>query len=97
MNHKVDTGAIGWVVIGGVVLIVDAYALKNNKTTISRYAWGMQDHKLARWVFWAGWSGLTWHLVVGDRQILPEKHSTLYRRVHPMYALRSWIVSPKKS
>lgn len=89
---------LGWLAIGAVVLGYDDWALRHGKTTLSKYfsvypLEGASPSQQRRWnrINNTLWVCLSWHLMHGNRQLLPPKVQPIYRKYHPLWRLRDTV------
>lgn len=83
-NHPL----IGWLGIAAIVTIYDGWALRHDRETLSRYYGRVGPRPVVN----ALWLGLTWHLIHGDRQLLPANLHAKYRKAHPLWRLHDVVV-----
>lgn len=81
----------GWAAIGGIVVAYDVWALRTNHETMSRFFWRHRDDPVSRYVGVGAWMGLTWHLLLGDKVLLPPSVHNHYLRLHPLWAANEAI------
>lgn len=92
-----ETAFIGWLGIAFLVIGYDAWALITKKQTLSSAFWHTQRTSAGRLLVGLGWGSLTWHLVMGDRQILPDKWNARYKRIHPLWRGRDLLLRKRKA
>ena len=86
-----ETALAGWLAIVGVVVAYDAWAILTERQTLSSAFWRTQESRYGVAVA-ALWGGLSWHLIMGNRQVLPDRFHDLYLRVHPLHRGRIALV-----
>ncbi len=92
IETSIETALLGWAAIMAVVIGYDAWALTTGNQTLSKAFWRTSENPAGRVVLAATWGGLTWHLMLGDRQVLPDRYHQLYEKLHPFYIGRSWLI-----
>ena len=59
------SGLIGWLLVAGLVIAYDVYAMKTKKAeTLTRYFWRISEGKISKAPVFAAWTILTAHLVL---------------------------------
>ena len=91
-----ETALAGWAAIVGVVVAYDVWAIVSERQTLSSAFWQTQDSKYGP-VVAALWGGLSWHLIMGNRQVLPDRFHDLYLRVHPLHRGRIALLRRERS
>lgn len=74
-----------WGVLTGWVLGYDSWALRTGRTTMTQWFHQAKRDRRLGWLLYGVWLGLTWHLLAGDRRVLPEHHHNRYVRYHPLW------------
>lgn len=83
---------LGWGAICAFVVSYDSWALATEHETLSSAFWRTKRNPLGRLLLVAGWGGLSWHLLFGDKQILIDPLHEAYVSMHPLYRGRDFIV-----
>lgn len=60
---------VGWTVVAATVAGYDAWALSNDRETLSGAFWRARRHHHGRFLAIGIWIGLTWHLMAGDKRL----------------------------
>lgn len=90
---KLKTPAkVGWGLVAATVVGYDVWALRGGFETLSACWWRASQTRRGRVALTAGWLGLTWHLLMGSRQVLPARHHQLYLRIHPIWAIHDRLL-----
>lgn len=92
-----ETAFAGWAAIALLVIGYDAWAIMTKKRTLSAAFWKTQEKPIGRAAVILGWGGLTWHLVQGHKQVLPDKYHDIYVKVHPLWRGRDLLVRKRKA
>ena len=87
-----ETAFAGWAAIAAVVIGYDAWAIARKKQTLSSAFWHTQQNPIGKIAVLLGWGSLTWHLVNGDKQFLPDRFHSAYEKFHPLYAGRRLLL-----
>jgi hypothetical protein len=59
------SGLIGWVLVAGLVIAYDAYAMKTKKAeTLTRSFWRLSEGKMSKAPVFGAWAILTSHLLL---------------------------------
>jgi hypothetical protein len=89
---------LGWLAIGAVVVGYDDWALKHGKITLSKYfaehpseAATIQRRKNWNRINNVLWICLSWHLMHGNRYLLPTRLQPTYRKYHPLWRLHDTV------
>lgn len=85
MKHRPHCGVFGWAVVTATVVIYDVWAISTDNETLSSAFWRAKQHRLGKVVVGGVWLGLTWHMLVGDHRILPERYHSAYTSLHPLH------------
>lgn len=89
---NIEIALLGWVAVMAVVVGYDAWALATGNQTLSRAFWRTSEHPVGRLVLMGTWGSLTWHLMLGNRQFLPDRYHGLYEKIHPFYIGRNRLI-----
>jgi hypothetical protein len=92
-----ETAFAGWAAIATWVIAYDAWAIITKKQTLSAAFWHTQERNVGKLAVLLGWGGLTWHLVMGNKQVLPDKWHEMYLNTHPLWRGRSLLLRKRKA
>lgn len=84
---------VGWGAVFGVVVAYDGWALINHKETLSACFARGAESRLGKVLVNGAWVGLSWHLMRGGHQLLPEPFQSHYRRLHPLWRLHDEVLA----
>lgn len=83
---------LGWGAVAASVVGYDAWALITGHETLSSAFWRGKRQKRTRIVLTATWLGLTYHLLLGDVEVLSPAGHLKYKKYHPLWACHSVLV-----
>ena len=92
-EHSAKIAFCGWAAIFAFVVGYDSWALLTKNETLSGAFWRTKRKRTGRVLLGSAWLGLTWHLLFGDKQVLPQEIHLVYAKLHPLYRGRDFLVS----